>query len=331
MLPAPPRTLFIEVTTECNLRCQQCHMWRSQEPPTALSTEEKTALLHPFATWSPGATVVLTGGEPLHKRDELFALTRACRQRGLLAAANTNATLVDEETVDRLLTEGPRFLIVSLDSHRPALHDWIRGVTGTHDRAVSMIRRLLTRRRDTYPDSDLRLLTNTIIFDRNVGELEAYVEFARELGVDGVTFQMLSRTFMRASRGDPFFDRHFPRDVARVDTAIERLLELKSGGAPIGTTENDLRWMKLYARDPDFIGEQVCGSAERNMMVDQHGNVQLCFFMRELLGGRVIGNVRQSSLRELWESEFADQARGVMAGCRRNCGMLNCHRKQEAS
>jgi MoaA/NifB/PqqE/SkfB family radical SAM enzyme len=331
MSSAPPRTLFIEVTTECNLRCRQCHMWRSQEPPTALSTEEKTGLLHQFATWSPGASVVLTGGEPLLKRDEFFALTRTCRQRALPAAVNTNATLVDEATVDRLLIEGPRYLLVSLDSHRPELHDWIRGVPGTYDRTVSTLRRLLTRRREVFPASELRLLTNTIIFEENVDELDAYVEFARALGVDGMTFQMLSRTFMKASRRDTFFERHFPQESARVDAAIDRLLELKSSGAPIATAENDLRWMKLYVRDPDFIGEQVCGSAERNMMVDQHGNVQLCFFMREVLGGRVIGNVRQSSPRELWESDLAAQAREVMAGCRRNCGMLNCHRRQEAS
>ncbi len=168
----PPRTLFVEVTTECNLRCRQCHMWRSQEPPTVLSTAEKTELLHQLADWSPGASVVLTGGEPLRKPAEFFSLTRTCQQRDLPAAANTHAALIEDATVDRLLTEGPRFLIVSLDSHRPELHDWIRGVPGTHDRAVSAIRRLLTRRRERFPGSDLRLLTNTIIFDGNVGELE---------------------------------------------------------------------------------------------------------------------------------------------------------------
>ncbi len=67
------------------------------------------------------------------------------------------------------------------------------------------------------------------------------------------------------------------------------------------------------------------------MMVDQHGNVQLCFFMRDILNGRALGNVRQSSLRQLCESGLATEARGVMARCRRNCGMLNCHRKQAAS
>jgi radical SAM protein with 4Fe4S-binding SPASM domain len=330
MRPSPPRTLFIEVTTECNLRCRQCHMWRSREPLTALSTTEKTKLLHQFADWSPGASVVFTGGEPLLKRDEFFSLTRFCRQSALHAAVNTNATLVDDGMVDQLLLEGPRFLIISLDSHRPELHDWIRGVPGTYDRAILTIRRLLARR-EAFPDSELRILTNTVIFDGNVGELESYVRFARGLGVDGMTFQMLSHTFMKAYRRDIFFERFFPRDIARVDSAIDRLLELKASGVPVATSENDLRWMKLYVRDPDFIGEQVCGSAERNMMVDQHGNVLLCFFMREILDGRVLGNIRQSSLLELWESDLATRARDVMAQCRRNCGMLNCHRKQEGS
>lgn len=326
----PPRTLFVEVTTECNLRCRQCHMWRSREPSTALSTTEKLELIHQLAEWSPDASVVLSGGEPLEKPAEFFSLTRACQQRSLPVAANTHANLIGDDTVEQLLTEGPRYLIVSLDSHRPGLHDWIRGVAGAHDRAVWAIRQLLTRR-ERFRTTELRLLTNTIIFEENVDDLEDYVRFAQALGVDGMTFQMLSRTFMLASRRDAFFEKHFPRDAARVDGAIERLLELKAAGAPVATAESDLRWMKLYARDPDFIGEQVCGSAERNMMVDQHGNVQLCFFMRDVLNGRVLGNVRQSSLRQLWESDLATEARGVMTRCRRNCGMLNCHRKQEAS
>ncbi|EPX54956.1 radical SAM superfamily protein [Cystobacter fuscus DSM 2262] len=329
-LPPPPRNLFIEVTTECNLRCRQCHMWRSQEPSTSLSTREKTALLPPFAAWSPQALVVLTGGEPLLKQEEFFSLTRTCRQNALRVSVNTNATLVQEDTLERLLTEGPHYLVVSLDSHRPALHDWVRGRPGTYARVLSLLQRLL-HRRNASRSSDLSILVNTIIFEGNVEELDAHVTFLRGLGVDGVSFQMLARTFMRASREDVFFARHFPREVSRVEAAIERLLKLKARGAPIVTTENDLRWMKLYARDPDFLGEQVCGSAERNMMVDQQGNVQLCFFMRELLDGRVIGNVREKSLRTLWESDLARHARGVMEGCRKNCGMLNCHRKQELS
>lgn len=327
--PPPPKSLFIEVTSECALRCRQCHLWRTREPAAALTTSEKVRLIHELSDWNGEATVVLTGGETMQKQEEFFALTRACLARGLSSCANTNGTAIDcDEIVDRLLEEGPRFLVLSLDSRQAALHDWIRGIDGTFDRVVSALRRLVQRRREHFPRSDVQILTSTIIFDQNLDELADYVAFAESLGVDGVMFQMLARTFANTTPHDTFFERHFPRDIGRFDAAIDALLSLQLGGARIRTSCNDLNWMKLYVRNPDFIGEQVCGSGERNMMIDQQGDVQLCFAMKGLLNGRSLGNVRQRGLRSLWESELAGLARGIMGSCRRNCGMLNCHRKE---
>lgn len=324
-----PSFLFIETTTECNLRCKQCHMWQTREPAGTLTTEEKIGLVEELAPWSRGATVVLTGGETMQKREELYAIAKACRRHGLRAAANTNATLVEEADVDRLLDEGPHYLVISLDSHLRDVHDYIRGVPGTFDRVVGVIQRLVARKR-ARGGSDVAICTNLIVCDLNVAALPAYVSFLRELGVDGVMFQALGRTFLLGTPTDAFFDRHFPRDLEPFDRAIDELVAMRRGGAPILTTEADLRWMKLYARNPDFIGEQVCGSHERNMMVDMRGDVQLCFSMRGLLGGKALGNVRETTLRALWEGEMAARARGIMSACRQNCGMLNCHRKLDA-
>jgi len=324
-----PTFLFIETTTECNLRCKQCHMWLTREPIGTLTTEEKVGLVEELAPWSPGATVVLTGGETMQKREEFYALSRACRRSGLRAAANTNATLVDETDVDRLLDEGPHYLVISLDSHLRDVHDYIRGVPGTYDRVVDVIRRLVARKH-ARGGSDVSICTNLIVCDLNIATLPAYVSFLRELGVDGVMFQPLARTFLLAAPTDHFFERHFPRDVELFDRVIDELVALRQRGVPILTTENDLQWMKLYARNPDFIGEQVCGSHERNMMVDMRGDVQLCFSMRGLVGGQALGNVRTSSLRTLWEGQMAAHARGIMSTCRQNCGMLNCHRRLDA-
>lgn len=329
MIP-PPQFLFVETTNECNLRCRMCHLWLTREPETTLRTEEKLQLIAELASWSPRATVVLTGGETMQKREEFFALSMACRAGGLSSAANTNGSFIDEAIVDRLLVEGPKYLVLSLDSHRADVHDWARGAPGTYDRVICAIRQLVRRRSMMLPCSDVRILVNCILFDRNLAEMAGYIEFVGALGVDGIMFQALSRTFGLRSTRDGFFERHFPRDLAAFDAAIQAIVAARHRGAPIATTENDLHWMRLYARDPDFIGEQVCGSAERNVMVDMHGNVQLCFQMHSLFGGRVLGNVRQVSLRSLWESEFAVQARHVMASCRKNCGMLHCHRRTES-
>jgi MoaA/NifB/PqqE/SkfB family radical SAM enzyme len=326
---APPRFLFVETTTECNLRCKQCHMWLTREPPGTLTTDEKIALLADFAEWSPGATVVLTGGETMQKKREFYALSAVCRQRGLRAAANTNATLLDEIDHGRLLIEGPHYPVISLDSHVREIHDYIRGVPGTFDQVTRVIERLVANKRASGA-ADVSICTNLIVCDLNYATLRDYVAFVEGLGVDGIMFQPLARTFLLSAPKDGFFERHFPHDVKAFDHVIDELIELRERGARILTSAGDLAWMKLYVRDPDFIGEQVCGSHERNMMVDMHGDVQLCFSMRGLLGGRALGNVRTSSLRELWEGEMAARARGIMSTCRQNCGMLNCHRKLDA-
>ena len=320
-----PQYLFVEVTSECNLRCKQCHLWRTREPATSLSTAEKLALVTDFAGFATRPTVVLTGGEPTSKLEEFFALTKHCRTLGVSCAANTNGTLLDASHVERLLADGPRYLVISLDSHRPDVHDYIRGVRGTFQRATTLIRAVVEGRQNRL--SDVRVLVNATVMDLNVRELDSLVSFATELGVDGVTFQMLGRTFALSTRRDAFFEKHFPRNLDQFDQAMDALVVGRAAGRLILTSDEDFRWMKLYVRDPDFVGEAVCGSHEKNVMVDMMGNVQLCFAMRSLLGGRDLGNVRERSLAELWASEAASAARGLMQVCRKNCGMLNCHRR----
>jgi MoaA/NifB/PqqE/SkfB family radical SAM enzyme len=328
MTASSPRFVFLEVTSTCNLRCGHCHLWQSAEPPDSLTTAEKVRLIDDLAGWVDRAVVVLTGGETMAKREEFFSLSQACRRGGLSSSANTNGTFIDDATVPRLLEEGPKYLVLSLDSHHADVFDRTRGNKGTFDTVTRAIRALVAYRA-TLSSCDVRIMTSTVLFDENVGEVTDLVRFCHELGVDGMLFQPLARTFGLRRRTDTFFERHFPRDPAAWDGAVDQLLAMKSAGAPIETAVNDLNWMRLYGRDPDFVGEQVCGSADRNMMVDQMGRVQLCFRMHDLLGGRFLGNIREQSLRELWTADLAAEARGIMANCRQNCGMLNCHRRME--
>lgn len=327
----PPKYLFIETTTECNLRCKQCHMWMSEEPKGSLSTAEKLALIHQFQKLSPNGVVVFTGGETMMKTDEFFSLTRLCRKLDLTSAANTNATLINESNYAQVLTEGPKYLVISLDSHIDSIHDHIRGEKGCYDHTVKVLRELCELKRNRFPGIDTRVVTNTILFDKNISLWPDYIRFAKkELRIDGVMFQALSRTFWNRSKGDKFFDKYFFRDKQGAQQVIDEIINEFGNDEFVLINRNDLEWMKLYVENPDFIGEQVCGSHERNIMVDQNGDVQLCFSMRGLMDGKPLGNVRSSSLGTLWVSGIAQQARDKMNTCRQNCGMLNCHRKQVA-
>lgn len=324
-----PKYLFIETTTECNLRCKQCHMWMSHESQSSLRTEEKLNLIRQFSLINPEGIVVLTGGETMLKTEEFFSLTSLCRELRLSSAANTNASLIHDGNLLRVLNDGPKYLVVSLDSHREEIHDYIRGVKGSYRHTVNVLRELVKNRALYCPDINTRIVTNTILFDRNIDEWPAYIKFAKEeLGIDGAMFQMLSRTFWNQAKGDPFFDKSFFHDRETAVAMVDQIIAEYGDDEFLLTKKNDLEWMKLYIRNPDFIGEQVCGSHERNIMVDQYGDVQLCFSMRGLMDGNPLGNVRTETLEELWSSPMATSAREIMSGCRKNCGMLNCHRKE---
>jgi radical SAM protein with 4Fe4S-binding SPASM domain len=303
------------------------------DPEGVLSTQEHVRLVEEMASLSPGATITLSGGEPMLKCDRFFAITSACQARGLPCKVNTNGTVLNADNLGRLLREGPSTLSISLDSHRSKVHDWMRRKPGTFDAAVHGIRQLVAQRSGGRP---MRIQISAILSDINIGEIQDYVTFAIDLGVDDVLFQVLAPTFANQSNEDPFFEEHFPRDPEMWDAAMDTVQRLQSEGAPIGTTANDLNEArdmvirKSEGRLPEITETQICDSGDRNLMIDQNGDVMLCFFMRTLTGGRPLGTVRDSSLRELWESKFAAETRAVMNTCRKTCGMLNCHRRKEA-
>lgn len=324
-----PKYLFIELTTECNLKCKQCHMWMSQENNTSLKTEDKLEIIKEFHNLNPDGVVVLTGGETMLKIDEFFSITNLCRRLNLTSAANTNATLINNSNYERLLTEGPKYLVISLDSHLQKIHDYIRGVKGTFKHTIEVLMRLSEIKREQFPDVDTRIITNSIIFEDNIALLPDYIRFAKNtLKIDGVMFQILSRTFWNRGKTDSFFKNNFFKDKTKAKGLIDDLISRSINDGFVLTKTQDFDWMKLYIDNPDFISEPVCGSHERNIMIDQNGDVQLCFGMRGLMNGNPLGNTRKTKLKDLWTSRYADTARDIMSNCRKNCGMLNCHRKE---
>src|SRR5260370_39214579 len=131
-----PRTLFIEISTECNFRCKHCHMWTTKDPAGVLTPQEKIAVIADFASLNPLGEVVLTGGETMKRSEEFFLLLNAVNAHGLRGSCNTNGSYISPSNVERLLKQGPKYLVISLDSHRKELHDYVRGVDGAFEGAV---------------------------------------------------------------------------------------------------------------------------------------------------------------------------------------------------
>jgi MoaA/NifB/PqqE/SkfB family radical SAM enzyme len=333
-LSDPPETLFLSLPASdvCNLRCRHCHIWMQSPREGLLAHDRRLELVQEFAAWNPTGTVVLPGGEVTLELETLLSVAGRCKAAGLPLIVLTNGSRIDSSDVaEALALSGATHVVVSLDSARKELHDYVRGVPGAFEQALRAIALLVEAHRRVAPR--LSVTVASVLFKENLDEFPEIVALCRRLGVHHVDCQLLARTFANRRRDrDVFFERHFWHEAAEKQRAKVQLRELfgRPDGDPIVVkSAADLPWMLAYVDDPDFeTRSPVCGSQEKNLLVDATGEVSLCFNAAAILETPAIGNVRASSLREIWSSRPAAAARRVMDGCRLNCGALNCHRKR---
>lgn len=117
--------------------------------------------------------IVLTGGEPLLRRD-LEELVAHGSRLGLSMVVGTNGVLLDEPRAASLKASGALGVGISLDSLDPALHDDFRGCPGSWEKTLAGMeacRRL-----------GLPFQVHFSITERNAGEVPSMIEFARSVG-----------------------------------------------------------------------------------------------------------------------------------------------------
>ena len=124
--------LAVNLTRRCNLACAHCYLDAKtlrQGDAEELGTADVQALLDDVARLGHGTMVVLTGGEPLIRKD-LETLIEHGSALGLPMVVGTNAMSLTERRVRSLKKAGVLGLGISLDSLDPDCHDRFRGHKG---------------------------------------------------------------------------------------------------------------------------------------------------------------------------------------------------------
>jgi len=124
-MTADGRSLDIEVTRRCNLRCDHCFVGWSRDWQTDLPEDVARAIVDEGAGLYP--TLHFTGGEPFAYK-ALFELVGRGLERGYEhVLINTNGTFLSSDVAARLAAFGDRLsLTVSLDGPED-VHDRVRG------------------------------------------------------------------------------------------------------------------------------------------------------------------------------------------------------------
>jgi radical SAM protein with 4Fe4S-binding SPASM domain len=179
---ARPYVVSWNLTYRCNLACEHCYLdagpAKVQSPAFAdrseLGTEQCYRVVDEIAAFAPEAVTILTGGEPLLRRD-IVDIVRYGASKGLWIVVGTNGVKITENLARLLQAEGVRGLALSLDALDAERHDAFRRVRGAWANTVDGAK-ILTR-------VGLPFIVQTTVGAHNRDELAAIAAFAHdELG-----------------------------------------------------------------------------------------------------------------------------------------------------
>ena len=177
---ARPYVISWNLTYRCNLACEHCYLDAGGTPlvgtqnfadRSELDTEECFRVIDEIATFAPECLTILTGGEPLLRRDILEIIRRAA-ERELWVVVGTNGVRITANLATRLAEAGARGLSLSLDALDPDRHDRFRNVRGAWKNTVEGAE-ILNR-------AGLPFIVQTTAGSHNLGELEAIADFAHD-------------------------------------------------------------------------------------------------------------------------------------------------------
>lgn len=287
-----PYLIAINLTERCNLSCAHCYLDAKilkEGAHDELSTGEVTKLLDEIAAVGPEAMVVLTGGEPLLRKD-LEEIAAHATGLGLMVVVGSNGLLLTSERIEKLKMAGVAGVGLSVDSLDPDWHDEFRGRKGAWIKTMFSI--------DACVAAGMPFQIHFSVTDGTAAEIDAMVAFAREAGA-----MVLNVFFMVCTgRGEKYSDispEKYEAVLTRVAYAArtEKKLMVRAKCAPHFkriAMDIDPDWPITSAHGYDAGG---CIAATRYARVTPNGNVTPCPYMENS-----VGSVRTQPFNEIWET-----------------------------
>lgn len=144
-----PRRCVLELAGSCNLRCRTCVIWTDEFQRNRASVLTAGDIRQVIRELDAAGveSVTFLGGEPFFRSDLLFIASYAAQNAGLSTAVVTNGTLLTAAQINEIVSGNLfSFMIFSIDGPEK-IHDFIRGVPGTFERATQAVAALQKARK----------------------------------------------------------------------------------------------------------------------------------------------------------------------------------------
>ena len=307
-----PSLVSWNLTKRCNLRCPHCYLEAGVKSEHELSTTECLGLIDEMAGLGT-EMLILTGGEPLLRKD-IYDIASYASQRGIWVVMGTNGVLVNDLVAQKMIECGVRGVGISIDSTDPSVHNSFRGGPNSWEQSVRAL--------EICRAHGLEVLVQSTVMDLNYSEVPRLLEFARQLGAWSFNLYFLVQT----GRGQQMNDL----TAERTEQMLTFLAEAQQRYRPMLVRAKCAPHFKRIAFEAGLGGMESggCMAGTEYCRITPDGEVTPCPYM-----ALPVGNVRGSSLTQIWQSapellalRDPGQLKGRCGRCEYNelCGGCRC-------
>ncbi len=283
-----PLRMDLALTFTCQNDCIHCYAGGPHATPELTTQQWKVVIdrLQEIGVF----ILTFTGGEPTLREDLPELLTYA-QEKGMVTGLITNGRrLKDENYVNILEKTGLDFAQVTLESHKPEIHDKMTASNGSWVETVAGIRNAAR--------STIFVSTNTTLSKQNASTFLTTVDFIKSLDVKAFGCNSLIYSGKANAVSDEF--------ALPLDALKELLPKVREKAHQLGLK---FLWYTptQYCRfDPVQLGLGIksCTAAMINMCVGPNGDVYPCQSYFESLG-----NILIDSWENIWENPLAVKLR----------------------
>jgi len=283
-----PLRMDIAITFKCQNDCVHCYTGGPHETAELDTAQWKKVI----AQLSQIGVFILTftGGEPT-LREDLSELLHYAQDKGMVTGLITNGRkLKDKVNVKALEEAGLDFVQITLESHKPKVHDLMTSAEGSWKETVVGIKNAVR--------SQIYVTTNTTLSKYNASDFLKTIDYIKELGVAAFGCNSLIYSGKATDVNQKF--------VLPIETLKELLQEIRDKANQLNMK---FLWYTptQYCRfDPVQLGLGVksCTAAMINMCVGPNGDVYPCQSYFESLG-----NILVDDWKKIWNHPLATKIR----------------------
>ena len=289
----------IIVTYRCPMQCKMCNIWAN---PTKPSEEFAPELLEKLPRMH---SVNITGGEPFI-REDIEEIVKILRKKTDRIVFSTSGWFSDRiiALAKKYPDLGFRISIEGLS----VKNDELRGRPGGFDKGL---RTLLELRRMGVKDIGFGITVS----NNNSGDMLDLYELNKNLKME----------FATASFHNSFYFHKYDNQVTNLDEVCANFDELIQR---LMKENNPKSWFRAFFNLGliNYVrgGRRMlpCEAGSENFFLDPYGNILPCNGMEERCWFAAMGNLKETSFDEIWNSPQAAAVRDKVAHCPKNCWMI---------